>query len=66
VSIPPPQPLHARRRSARRSAGRSAVNRERFIRRFKDEIKRASTTKIGKRGIADIARAAGSRSPAAG
>jgi len=34
--------------------GRSAVNRERFIRRFKDDIKRAVDDEIGKRGIADI------------
>jgi len=34
--------------------GRGAVNRERFIRRFKDEIKRAVDEEIGKRGIADI------------
>ncbi len=34
--------------------GRSAVNRERFIRRFKDEIKRAVDDEIGKRGIADV------------
>ena len=34
--------------------GRSAVNRERFIRRFKDEIKRAVDDEIEKRGIADI------------
>jgi hypothetical protein len=34
--------------------GRSAVNRERFIRRFKDEIKRAVDEEIGRRGIADV------------
>jgi uncharacterized protein len=34
--------------------GRSAVNRERFIRRFKDEIKRAVDDQIDKRGIADV------------
>ncbi|MGE5338044.1 MAG: YeaH/YhbH family protein [Gemmatimonadota bacterium] len=34
--------------------GRGAVNRERFIRRFKDDIKRAVDEEIGKRGIADI------------
>ena len=34
--------------------GRSAVNRERFIRRFKDEIKRAVDDEIEKRGIADV------------
>jgi uncharacterized protein len=34
--------------------GRSAVNRERFIRRFKDEIKRAVDDEIGKRGVADV------------
>jgi uncharacterized protein len=34
--------------------GRGTVNRERFIRRFKDEIKRAVDDQIGNRGIADI------------
>lgn len=34
--------------------GRGAVNRERFIRRFKEDIKRAVDEEIGKRGIADI------------
>jgi uncharacterized sporulation protein YeaH/YhbH (DUF444 family) len=34
--------------------GRSALNRERFIRRFKDEIKRAVDDEIDKRGIADV------------
>jgi uncharacterized sporulation protein YeaH/YhbH (DUF444 family) len=34
--------------------GRSAVNRERFIRRFKEDIKRAVDDEIGKRGIADV------------
>lgn len=34
--------------------GRGAVNRERFIRRFKDDIKRAVDDEIGKRGIKDI------------
>jgi uncharacterized sporulation protein YeaH/YhbH (DUF444 family) len=34
--------------------GRSAVNRERFIRRFKEEIKRAVDQQIDKGGIADV------------
>jgi len=34
--------------------GRGAVNRERFIRRYKDDIKRAVDEEIGKRGIKDI------------
>lgn len=34
--------------------GRSAVNRERFIRRFKEEIKRAVDDEVAKRGIADV------------
>lgn len=34
--------------------GRGAVNREKFIRRYKDEIKRAVDEEIGKRGIKDI------------
>jgi uncharacterized sporulation protein YeaH/YhbH (DUF444 family) len=34
--------------------GRGTVNRERFIRRFKDEIKRAVDDQIGERKIADI------------
>lgn len=34
--------------------GRGAVNREKFIRRYKDEIKRAVDEEIGKRGITDI------------
>jgi uncharacterized sporulation protein YeaH/YhbH (DUF444 family) len=34
--------------------GRGAVNRERFIRRYKDEIKRAVDAEVGRRGIADI------------
>lgn len=34
--------------------GRGAVNRERFVRRFKDDIKRAVDDEIGKRGIKDI------------
>jgi len=34
--------------------GRSAVNRERFIRRFKDEIKRAVDDEVSKRGVADV------------
>jgi uncharacterized sporulation protein YeaH/YhbH (DUF444 family) len=35
-------------------AGRGAVNREKFIRRYKDEIKRAVDEEIGKRGIKDV------------
>ncbi len=35
-------------------SGRGAVNRERFVRRFKDDIKRAVDDEIGKRGIKDI------------
>jgi uncharacterized sporulation protein YeaH/YhbH (DUF444 family) len=34
--------------------GRGTVNRERFVRRFKDEIKRAVDDQIGERKIADI------------
>jgi hypothetical protein len=34
--------------------GRSAVNRERFIRRFKEDIKRAVDDQIDKGGIADV------------
>src|SRR5882672_379933 len=34
--------------------GRGTVNRERFIRRFKGEIKRAVDEEISKRGIADV------------
>jgi hypothetical protein len=34
--------------------GRGTVNRERFIRRFKDEIKRAVDDQVGERKIADI------------
>ena len=34
--------------------GRGAVNRERFIRRFKEEIKRAVDAEVGKRGVADV------------
>ncbi|HQR21820.1 MAG TPA: YeaH/YhbH family protein [Burkholderiaceae bacterium] len=34
--------------------GRGAVNRERFIRRFKEEIKRAVDAEVGKRGVADM------------
>jgi hypothetical protein len=34
--------------------GRGAVNRERFIRRFKDEIKRAADEEFAKRSIADV------------
>lgn len=37
-------------------AGRGAVNRERFIRRFKDEIKRAADDEFGKRSITDLGR----------
>lgn len=36
--------------------GRGAVNRERFIRRFKDEIKRAADEEFSKRSIKDIGR----------
>jgi len=36
--------------------GRGAVNRERFIRRFKDEIKRAADEELGKRSITDVGR----------
>ena len=34
--------------------GRGAINRERFIRRFKDEIKRAADDEFGKRSIKDV------------
>jgi uncharacterized protein len=34
--------------------GRGTVNRERFIRRFKDEIKRAADDEFGRRSITDI------------
>jgi uncharacterized sporulation protein YeaH/YhbH (DUF444 family) len=34
--------------------GRSAVNRQRFMRRFKDDIKRAVDGEIGKRKISDV------------
>ena len=37
-------------------AGRGAVNRERFIRRFKDEIKRAADEEFSKRSITDLGR----------
>jgi uncharacterized sporulation protein YeaH/YhbH (DUF444 family) len=36
--------------------GRGAVNRERFVRRFKDEIKRAADDEFGKRSIKDVGR----------
>lgn len=36
--------------------GRGAVNRERFIRRFKDDIKRAVDEEFGKRSIKDVGR----------
>ncbi len=36
--------------------GRGAVNRERFIRRFKDEIKRAADEEFSRRSITDVAR----------
>ena len=36
--------------------GRGAVNRERFIRRFKDDIKRAADEEFGKRSIKDVGR----------
>jgi len=36
--------------------GRGAVNRERFIRRFKDDIKRAADEEFGKRSITDVGR----------
>jgi len=36
--------------------GRGAINRERFIRRFKDEIKRAADEEFGKRSIKDVGR----------
>lgn len=36
--------------------GRGAVNRERFIRRFKDDIKRAADDEFGKRSIKDVGR----------
>jgi uncharacterized sporulation protein YeaH/YhbH (DUF444 family) len=36
--------------------GRGAVNRERFIRRFKDEIKRAADDEFSKRSIKDVGR----------
>jgi uncharacterized sporulation protein YeaH/YhbH (DUF444 family) len=35
-------------------AGRGTVNRERFIRRFKDEIKRAADEEFGKRSIKEV------------
>lgn len=34
--------------------GRGAVNRERFVRRFKEEIKRAADAEVGKRSVTDI------------
>ncbi len=37
-------------------AGRGAVNRERFVRRFKDDIKRAADEEFSKRSIADVGR----------
>ena len=37
-------------------AGRGTVNRERFIRRFKDEIKRAADDEFAKRSITDLGR----------
>jgi hypothetical protein len=36
--------------------GRGAVNRERFVRRFKDEIKRAADDEFAKRSITDVGR----------
>jgi len=36
--------------------GRGAVNRERFIRRFKDEIKRAADEELSRRSIKDVGR----------
>jgi len=36
--------------------GRGAVNRERFVRRFKDEIKRAADDEFAKRSIKDVGR----------
>ncbi len=36
--------------------GRGAINRERFIRRFKGEIKRAADEEFGKRSIKDVGR----------
>ena len=36
--------------------GRGTVNRERFIRRFKDDIKRAADEEFGKRSITDVGR----------
>jgi len=36
--------------------GRGAVNRERFVRRFKDEIKRAADEEFAKRSIKDVGR----------
>jgi len=36
--------------------GRGTVNRERFIRRFKDDIKRAADEEFGKRSIKDVGR----------
>lgn len=36
--------------------GRGAVNRERFVRRFKDEIKRAADEEFSKRSITDVGR----------
>jgi hypothetical protein len=36
--------------------GRGAINRERFVRRFKDEIKRAADDEFAKRSIKDVGR----------
>lgn len=49
-------PLRLMRIVDRRSdpPGRGAVNRERFIRRYKEDIKRAVDEEIGKRGIKEI------------
>ena len=37
-------------------SGRGAVNRERFVRRFKDEIKRAADEEFSRRSITDVGR----------
>jgi uncharacterized sporulation protein YeaH/YhbH (DUF444 family) len=49
-------PVHAMRIVDRRSdpPGRGAVNRERFVRRFKDEIKRAADDEFRRRSITDV------------
>lgn len=55
-TLAPMRPMGLMRIVDRRAdpAGRGAVNRERFIRRYKDDIKRAVDEEIGKRGIKEI------------